>query len=92
MNKNFTSEEIINYIAKSKKVTPVKVYIKGNLEKISFPEEVKNFGDNSSKVIFADMKTWEQILSDNRENIKDFVLENDRRNSAIPLMDLTSIN
>ena len=73
MNKNFTSEEIINYIAKSKKVTPVKVYIKGNLEKISFPEEVKNFGDNSSKVIFADMKTWEQILINFCHIIKDYL-------------------
>lgn len=89
---NFTSEEIINYIATSTKTTPVKVYIKGNLENISLPVGVKDFGDENSKTLFTDLKTWEEILENNREIIVDFVVENDRRNSAIPLMDLTAVN
>lgn len=92
MARNFTSEEIINYIATSTKTTPVKVYIKGNLENISLPVGVKDFGDENSKTLFTDLKTWEEILENNRESIVDFVVENDRRNSAIPLMDLTSVN
>lgn len=92
MARNFTSEEIINYIATSTKTTPVKVYIKGDLENISLPVSVKDFGDENSKTLFTDLKTWEEILENNREIIVDFVVENDRRNSAIPLMDLTAVN
>lgn len=92
MARNFTSEEIINYIATSTKTTPVKVYIKGDLENISLPVGVKDFGDENSKTLFTDLKTWEKILENNRESIVDFVVENDRRNSAIPLMDLTAVN
>ncbi|MDY5435485.1 2,3,4,5-tetrahydropyridine-2,6-dicarboxylate N-acetyltransferase [Peptostreptococcus porci] len=92
MARNFTSEEIINYIATSTKTTPVKVYIKGDLENISLPVGVKDFGDENSKTLFTDLKTWEEILENNRESIVDFVVENDRRNSAIPLMDLTAVN
>lgn len=60
MSREFlTSEEIINYIATSKKTTPVKVYIKGNeLSNIEFPEGVRDFGDNLSKVLFTDLNTW----------------------------------
>lgn len=92
MARNFTSEEIINYIATSTKTTPIKVYIKGNLENIKFPDAVKHFGDSNSKTIFTDLKTWEDILENNKNNIIDYVVENDRRNSAIPLLDLTTVN
>lgn len=45
MAKDFlTSEEIINYIATSKKTTPVKVYVKGDLSNIDLPENVRDFG------------------------------------------------
>lgn len=94
MSKEFlTSQEIIDYIANSKKATPVKVYIKGeNLSEISFPEGVKDFGYNTSKVLFTDLNTWKQILSENQDKIEDYVIENDRRNSAIPLMNLEDVN
>lgn len=93
MTKEFlTSEEIINYIATSKKITPVKVYIKGNLHNMDFPEGVQDFGDNVSKVLFTDLNTWKSILEENKEKIDDYVVENDRRNSAIPLMNLSQVN
>nr|WP_314276354.1 2,3,4,5-tetrahydropyridine-2,6-dicarboxylate N-acetyltransferase [uncultured Peptostreptococcus sp.] len=93
MTKDFlTSEEIINYIATSKKATPVKVYVKGDLSSIDLPESVKAFGSEFSKVLFTDINTWEDILDNNKDKISDYVLENDRRNSAIPLLDLTNIN
>ena len=41
MAKNFlTSEEIINYIATSKKTTPVKVYVKGDQTMLRTLEEI----------------------------------------------------
>ena len=57
MAKNFlTSEEIINYIATSKKTTPVKVYVKGDLTNIDLPDNVKDFGGDMW------LKTTEEIV------------------------------
>ena len=94
MKENFlTSEEIIDYIANSKKLTPVKVYLNGDrLSEIDYPENVRVFGCENSKVLFTDLPTWKSILEKNSEKIKDYLVENDRRNSALPLMDLTSVN
>ena len=93
MAKNFlTSEEIINYIATSKKTTQVKVYVKGDLTNIDLPDNVKDFGGDRSKVLFTDLNTWKEVLANNGDKIADYVVENDRRNSAIPLLDLSDIN
>ena len=93
MAKDFlTSEEIINYIATSKKTTPVKVYVKGDLSNIDLPESVKAFGSEGSRVLFTDLNTWKEVLANNRDKIVDYVVENDRKNSAIPLLDLSDVN
>ena len=80
--KELTAEEIIHTIATSKKKTPVKVYLKtkANLE---FPNS-KIFGD----VVFGDWEDIKPVLDANQDVIEDFVIENDARNSAIPLLDL----
>lgn len=93
MNKEFlTSEEIINYIATSKKTTPVKVYVNGALSELEYPDTMKSFGNCHSKVLFTDLNTWNEFLEKNKSSIEDYVIENDRRNSAIPMLDLTNIN
>lgn len=38
-----SAEEIINFIANSKKTTPIKVYLKGNLENLKVNGNVKSF-------------------------------------------------
>lgn len=93
MTKEFlTSEEIIDYIATSKKTTPVKVYIKGELNNLVLPENIVEFGSDNSRVLFTDIDTWNLVLENNRDLIKNYIVENDRRNSAIPMLDLTNIN
>lgn len=93
MTKEFlTSEEIIDYIATSKKTTPVKVYIKGELNNLALPENIVEFGSDNSRVLFTDIDTWNLVLENNRDLIKNYIVENDRRNSAIPMLDLTNIN
>jgi len=93
MTKEFlTSEEIINYIATSKKTTPVKVHIKGNLKDISYPDTMRVFGGDHVATIFTDLTSFENFLKDYKKNIDDYVVENDRRNSAIPLIDMTNVN
>lgn len=82
---------IAAYIKEAKKQTPVKLYLNGQLEHIDF-SKVKAFGDINSKVIFGDIEAIDAILKTNANNIKDYVLEVDRRNSAIPLLDISHTN
>ena len=81
---------IARFIKNAKKSTPVKVYIKGNLENIDFAG-LKEFGDNSFKVVFAEYDEIEPILNNNKDAIEYFEIENDRRNSAIPMLDMKNI-
>lgn len=83
--------EIAKFIKNSKKSTPVKLYISGSLESISL-KDVKNFGDNSFKIIFCELSIANKIILDYKEFIKDYHIEYDRKNSAIPLLDIRGID
>lgn len=84
----FTAEEIIQYISNAEKETPLKIYINGSFEGVEFDESFKVFGTESSKTVFADARDWEQFYPLIEDKVTDIVIEQDRRNSAIPLMDL----
>ena len=83
--------EIIKLISESKKKTPARALFKGNLEKCDFSA----FSETYKGIDFIE-------VYDEFDKIRDFAaahhevtlarLENDRRNSAIPLADLTKIN
>lgn len=83
--------EIISFIQNSKKATPVKVYIKGDLEGIHFGENAKTFITGNTGVIFGEWSEISSALEENQTKIEDFVVENDRRNSAIPLLNMKNI-
>ena len=85
------SYEIINYVSKSEKKTPVTVYLKGNLDKINF-EKLDFFGEKSFGVLFCELKEFDILYNKNKEYITTYRIENNRRNSAIPLADLTKYN
>uniref|UniRef100_UPI002ECFB276 2,3,4,5-tetrahydropyridine-2,6-dicarboxylate N-acetyltransferase n=1 Tax=Tepidibacter aestuarii TaxID=2925782 RepID=UPI002ECFB276 len=76
--------EIAKFIKSSTKKTPVKVYLKG---KINFQgcENVKIFGDDNSYILIGEHDVVKNILEDNKENIIEYHMEFDRRNSAIPM-------
>ena len=82
------AQEIIQYIATSEKKTPVKVYIK---EKAPIDYGSAQVFGAADKIVFGDWKELGPILQANRENIEDMIVENDCRNSAIPLLDLKEI-
>ncbi|MCI1975170.1 MAG: 2,3,4,5-tetrahydropyridine-2,6-dicarboxylate N-acetyltransferase [Limosilactobacillus sp.] len=86
------AQAIINYIGNAPKKTPVKVYLKGDLSKLEFPEGVQSFVDEHTGVIFGDWKVVEPFLKSNQAVIEDYHIENDCRNSAVPLLDLKGIN
>ncbi|MBU5435296.1 2,3,4,5-tetrahydropyridine-2,6-dicarboxylate N-acetyltransferase [Pseudoflavonifractor sp. MSJ-37] len=83
------AQEIIRYIAAAEKKTPVKVTIKEKSPIDYGSAQVFGAGD---KVVFGDWKELGPILSANADKIQDMVVENSCRNSAIPLLDLKSIN
>lgn len=84
--------QIISFIQNSKKATPVKVYLKGDLEKVTFPAEIKTFLSGNSGTVFGEWSVISEWLENNKTYIADYVIENDRRNSAIPLLDMKNIN
>ena len=80
------AQEIIRFIQEAEKTTPVKVYFQAK-EAIDFPN-CHVFGP----VVFGDWKEIAPVLEAHREVITDLVVENDRRNSAVPLLDMKNIN
>lgn len=83
------AQEIIRYISEAPKKTPVKITIREKAP-IDFGS-AKVFGC-ADKVVFGDWKELGPILEANKDKIADMVVENDCRNSAIPLLDLKGIN
>lgn len=85
-----TAEEIIQYIGNAKKQTPVKVYINGH--DLPQAEGFKMFGTEVSKICIGDLDAIRAYLEENKDKITETYMEQDRRNSAIPMIDMTNIN
>ena len=80
--------EIIEAIRSAKKKTPVKAYIKAS-KPLSF--ENCHVFTGTDTVVIGDYADIEPVLESNRDAIEDVVIENDRRNSALPLLDMKHI-
>ena len=92
MNYNLTDPyEIARYIKDAKKSTPVKAYINGDLNNCDFGN-IEKFGMMDFYVLFGESTEISNFIMDNKEKIKNLKLEQDRRNSAIPLIDLLNID
>lgn len=83
------AEEIIAYIAGAKKKTPVKLYVKEK-NYIDYGPNAKVFGAGD-RIVFGDWEKLRPILERSREEIEELVVEHDRRNSAVPMLDLKDI-
>ncbi|RLQ90613.1 2,3,4,5-tetrahydropyridine-2,6-dicarboxylate N-acetyltransferase [Falsibacillus albus] len=89
--KMMDANEIISFIQNSKKSTPVKVYVKGQLDGIDFGADSQTFITGNTGVVFGEWSEISKVLENHKDDIEDYALENDRRNSAIPLLDLKNI-
>jgi 2,3,4,5-tetrahydropyridine-2-carboxylate N-succinyltransferase len=83
--------EIARYIKEAKKSTPVKVYVDGDLANIS-NENIEIYGAQNFYVLFGESSSVSEFILANKDKIQKFRLEQDRRNSAIPLLDITAID
>ena len=92
MNYNLTDPyEIAKFIKESKKSTPVKVYINGNLDGVDL-ENIEVYASNNFYVLYGESEKISDVILNNKDRIKNFRVENDRRNSAIPMLDLLAID
>ena len=80
------AQDIINFIHNAEKKTPVKVYYRAKTP-VDFPN-CHQFGD----VVFGDWKDIEPVLKENQDNFLDVIIENDCRNSAVPLLDMKNVH
>ena len=83
------AQDIIDYIANSEKKTPVKVYV-NTTGPVDFGS-AKVFGGSNSFTVFGDWSELQPILEANAGKITDCVVENDRRNSGVPLLDMKDV-
>lgn len=78
--------KIAAYIKQAKKSTPVKAYIDGNLEGID-TGNVNKYGNGNFWILIGENSEVETFIEANKNIIKKFDVEYDRRNSAIPMLD-----
>lgn len=91
MSYNLTDPyEIARFIKESKKSTPVKVYVNGDLSNASM-NDLEWYGTNGFYILIGESDSITKIILDNKHLIKHFRIENDRRNSAIPMLDLLQV-
>lgn len=85
------SYDLIDYISKATKKSPVKFYVKGqDLKKVLTTYEY--YGDNSSGVVFCEQKEAEALKKELGDKLTQSRIEMDRLNSAIPLADYSQYN
>lgn len=83
--------EIAKFIRDSVKTTPVKAYVNGDLSKADL-KNIEWYGNNNFYVLFGESDVLLEFFEMNQSSINHFRIENDRRNSAIPMLDLRNIN
>ena len=83
--------QIIEYIRTSPKKTPVRVWRQPS-QPVAFPAAQQFSGGNGFSVVFGDWEDIRPVLEENREKILSQQVENDARNSAIPLLDKKDIH
>lgn len=83
--------EIARFIKEAKKTTPVKAYVNGEIDGCALGN-IEDYGVNPFHVLFGESIEIMSFLMENQDKIKTFRIEQDRRNSAIPLLNLVDID
>ena len=82
------AQDIIEYIRTSEKKTPVKVYV-WEKTPVAFPDCHEFPAGEGCKIVFGDWKHIAPVLENNE--FTHIEIENNCRNSAIPMLDLKNI-
>lgn len=91
MDYNFTDPyEIARFIKESKKSTPIKAYINGDLCEVD-KTNIEWYGNGNFYILVGEKDSILKLIEENKNKINHYRLENDRRNSAIPMLNLLDI-
>ena len=91
MDYNFTDPyEIARFIKESKKSTPVKVYINGELNNLN-KENIECYGNDNFYILIGEKEDVLKVVEENKDTINYYRIENDRRNSAIPMLSMLDV-
>jgi len=85
-----TAEEIIAFIKNASRKTPVKAWIAGDLTGLRTSAKV--FKGDGSWLLVGEAAEIDRVLAEYKEKITESYLENDRRNSGVPTLDLRYID
>ena len=92
MEYNFTDPyEIARFIKETKKSTPLKIFVNGNLKDAKL-DKIEWYGTDNFYILIGESDILTEVILDNKDKIKHFRIENDRRNSAIPMLDIKEID
>ena len=81
------SKAIIQFIANAEKSTPVELYTD---EEIKDMGVCRVIGKDGLKLLIGNWEDIEKIIKNN--NLKNYYLKNDRRNSGVSLLDIKNVN
>ena len=84
------AREIIRFIQEAEKKTPCKLTMTVSGD-VDFPG-CQVFGEGDLRIVFGDWKDIQPALEANQGSIEDCFLENNCRNSAIPMVDMKQFN
>ena len=84
------AQEIIEYIRTSEKKTPVKVYV-WEKTPVDFPGCHVFPAAEGCKLVFGDWKEIGPVLEANKDAFEHLEIENNCRNSAIPMLDMKEV-
>lgn len=82
--------EIARYIKDAKKSTPIKVYISGDLKGIE-ENDIEIFGEGNFYILFGENIKIDEFIKKYYDKIEKYKIEWDRRNSAIPMLDIRTV-
>lgn len=82
--------QIAKYIGDAEKKTPVKAYITGELTDTDL-SDFNYYGTPEHVILIDEYDKINDFYNKNKDRIETIYIENDRRNSAIPLLDLKNI-
>ena len=86
------AQEIIDFIANAPKKTPVKLYVRERCGMRLDWGSAHVYGGREGKIVFGEWAELSAIIQRNAECIEYLDVEADRRNSAVPLLDVRSVN
>ncbi len=85
------AQELIEYIRRAEKTTPVRVTLQAH-EPIAFTDAEDFCGGNGLHILFGDWKHIKPQLEANAEKISALHIENSARNTALPMLDVKELH